>query len=491
MAAERAEKCIFAYPLSVGRMNLINSIPMESVKSQLPESFVRQMERLLPSAECEALLAALAGEPPVSVRSNPFKRAGQEAEREPVPWCAEGGYLSERPQFTFDPLFHAGCYYVQEASSMFVEQAFRQLDEVPRRVLDLCAAPGGKSTLWRSLLPDGALLVANEPLRQRAQVLVENLAKWGHPDVAVTQAYPADFAPLAGFFDVVAADVPCSGEGMFRKDAGAVEEWSPEAVVQCADRQWQIVNDVWPALREGGYLVYSTCTFNRLEDEDNVERICRELGAEPVPIACPESWGVSGDTTGRGLPVYHFYPHRTRGEGFFLALLRKTSAAPVARERKKARAVREQPVAGGATVARWLKQGDRFKLFRPDDAHIAAVRQTLADDFRRLRETVRTLSAGILLAEEKGRKLIPQHELALSVERAAEAFPQVELPYAQAVAYLRREAVVLPPEVPRGYVVVTYEGRALGFANNLGARANNLYPAEWRIRSAAPQGAGD
>lgn len=251
------------------------------------------------------------------------------------------------------------------------------------------------------------------------------------------------------------------------------------------------MSDVWPALREGGYLVYSTCTFNRLEDEDNVERICRELGAEPVPIACPESWGVSGDTTGRGLPVYHFFPHRTRGEGFFLALLRKTSAAPVARERKKARAVREQPVAGGATVARWLKQGDRFKLFRPDDAHIAAVRQTLADDFRRLRETVRTLSAGILLAEEKGRKLIPQHELALSVERAAEAFPQVELPHAQAVAYLRREAVVLPPEVPRGYVVVTYEGRALGFANNLGARANNLYPAEWRIRSAAPQGAGD
>lgn len=445
------------------------------------------MNELLSETEAAALCTALETVPPVSVRSNPSKRCHWPEEAAAVPWATEGRYLPTRPQFTFDPLLHAGCYYVQEAASMFVEQAFRQMDFVPQRMLDLCAAPGGKSTLWRSLLPDGALLVANEPIRQRAQILAENLAKWGHPDVIVTNAYPEDFAPLTGYFDVVAADVPCSGEGMFRKDEGAIREWSPENVVQCAERQRSIIRDIWGTLREGGYLVYSTCTYNRMEDEDNVAYICQELGAELVAIPCPEAWGIQGDTTGRYLPVYHFFPHRAKGEGLFLALLRKTAEAPAVREKKKRRPAKEQPVAGGAVASRWLSNSSDFKLFRPDETHIAAVRQSLVEDFRRVRETVRTLSVGILLAEEKGRKLIPQHELALSVERSEAAFPVAELSYAQAIDYLRREAVTLSPEVPRGYVVATYQGHALGFLNNLGTRANNLYPAEWRIRSAFPK----
>ena len=455
--------------------------------SQLPESFIQQMSELLPEEECRNLCAALQTEPPVSVRSNPIKRCDLPEGASRVPWTSEGYYLPSRPQFTFDPLFHAGCYYVQEASSMFVEQAFRQMEGTPQRVLDLCAAPGGKSTLWRSLLPDGVLLVANEPMRQRAQILAENIAKWGHPDVAVTNAFPAEFSSLTGFFDIVAADVPCSGEGMFRKDEVAIEEWSPANVVQCADRQWQIINDIWPTLREGGYLVYSTCTYNRMEDEDNVYRICHELGAELVEIPCPEEWGIQGDTTGRGLPVYHFFPHHTQGEGFFLALMRKTAEAPIFKEKKKKRGAKELPVAGGAAVSKWLADDKEYKLFRPDETHIAAVRQSLADDFRRICETVRTLSAGILLGEEKGKKMIPQHELALSIARAETAFPTVELPYDQAIAYLRREAITLAADAPRGYVVATYQGRSLGFLNNLGNRANNLYPNEWRIRSAAPQ----
>lgn len=219
---------------------------------------------------------------------------------------------------------------------MFVEQAYKQIttDFTPHRLLDLCAAPGGKSTLWRSMMCDGDLLVANEPIRQRAQILAENLTKWGHPDVVCTSAYPEEFAPLGSFFDVIAADVPCSGEGMFRKDAVAIDEWSPQAVDSCAARQWQIIESVWPALRQGGYLVYSTCTYNRQEDEDNVVRICNELGAELVPIATQPEWGIAGDTTGRNLPVYHFFPHKAKGEGLFLALLRKTSEAPVAKEKK-------------------------------------------------------------------------------------------------------------------------------------------------------------
>ena len=456
--------------------------------TQLPDKFKLQVAQLLGQEEVDGLCRALLEEPTVSVRVNRAK-AGcppQDVENERVPWCETGYYLSSRPSFTLDPLFHAGTYYVQEASSMFIEQAFKTMDFQPQRMLDLCAAPGGKSTLWRSLLPDGALLVANEPIRQRAMILLENLTKWGHPDVVVTNAYPEDFAPLRGFFDVVATDVPCSGEGMFRKEEKAVEDWSLEAVDHCAARQWQIIESVWPALRQGGYLVYSTCTYNRQEDEDNVVRICNELGAELVPIATQPEWGIAGDTTGRNLPVYHFFPHKTKGEGLFLALLRKTSEAPVAKEKKgkKQRGNNSQPgIQGGAEIIKWIANSHDFKLLRTDEAHVIAVRQSLADDVQRVCSSVRALTAGIMLVEEKGRKRIPQHALALSVQRAKEAFPVAELSLDDALNYLRREGITLPPDVPRGYVVASYKGHALGFLNNLGARANNLYPQEWRIRN--------
>ena len=255
----------------------------------LPEAFLSETRRLLGDETADALFRALETDAPsVSVRLNPLKpsRAWTKETTRQVPWCETGQQLPERPRFTFDPLLHAGCYYVQEAASMFVEQAYRTLSRfvTPRRVLDLCAAPGGKSTLWRSLLPADCLLVANDPVLPRARILSENLLKWGSPATVCTSAFASSFQPLAGFFDVIAADVPCSGEGMFRKDEGAIQDWSPAAVEKCAARQWEIVRDVWPALREGGFMVYSTCTFNRTENEDQVERICRELGAEPVEI---------------------------------------------------------------------------------------------------------------------------------------------------------------------------------------------------------------
>lgn len=266
----------------------------------------------------------------------------------------------------------------------------------------------------------------------------------------------------------------------------AIDEWSPQAVDSCAARQWQIIENVWPALRQGGYLVYSTCTYNRQEDEDNVVCICNELGAELVPIATQPEWGIAGDTTGRNLPVYHFFPHKTKGEGLFLALLRKTSEAPVAKEKKgkKQRGNNNQPgIQGGAEIIKWIANSHNFKLLRTDEAHVIAVRQSLADDVQRVCSSVRTLTAGIMLVEEKGRKRIPQHALALSVQRAKKAFPVAELSLDDALNYLRREGITLPPDVPRGYVVASYKGHALGFLNNLGARANNLYPQEWRIRN--------
>lgn len=457
----------------------------------IKQAFIQQMQQLLGNDETQQLLHALTQTAaPVSIRLNVLKQPQQlpaTVERE-VPWCEQGRYLAARPKFTYDPLLHAGCYYVQEAASMFIEQAYRQIEKDfhPHRVLDLCAAPGGKSTLWRSLLSEGDLLVANEPIRQRAQVLAENLTKWGHPDVVCTSAYPEEFAPLSSMFDVVATDVPCSGEGMFRKDEVAVDEWTPEAVQNCAARQWDIVQSVWPALRQGGYLVYSTCTYNRAEDEDNVLRICRELGAELVPIPTEPSWGIVGDTTNRNLSVYHFFPHHAQGEGLFLALLRKTAEAPVLKEKKNKRqraAKQSAPIKGGAQVAAWLKQNEQFKLLRTDEAHITAVRETLADDVQRICNTVRALTAGVLMVEEKGNKRIPQHALALSVQLNDNAFAKVELSLDEALTYLRREALVLSADVPRGYVIATYQGYALGFLNNLGTRANNLYPQEWRIRN--------
>lgn len=476
------------------------------MSATLPADFIDQMQQLLGEDEAQKLCHVLTQTPScTSVRLNASKYFQQHQQAEAaraesssqtpnlsfdkvVPWCAEAYYLHERPRFTFDPRLHAGAYYVQEAASMFIAQAYARIaqDFQPQRLLDLCAAPGGKSTLWRSLLPDEALLVANEIVKQRAQILAENLSKWGHPDTICTCAAAQDFADLQGFFDVVAADVPCSGEGMFRKDENARSEWSRTAVLNCAQRQRDIIGNIWDCLREGGYLVYSTCTFNREENEDNVEFICRELGAELVPIPTVEEWQIKGDCTQQNLAVYRFFPHHSEGEGLFLALLRKTtpSAAPRKPKRNKDKGTNIAP-AVAKNLLTWLKTPESFTLLQEQDQYIA-LRKTLSEDMQRIAQQVSCLSRGVALATEKGKKLIPQHALALSTELSETAFPRIALSHEQAIAYLRRESLTLPPDTPRGYIVLCYEGLPLGFANNLGTRANNLYPEAWRIRKQKP-----
>ncbi len=290
---------------------------------QLPEDFLRETRLLLGDDRFNSYLKAFNEEAPVSIRLNPKLSTGVRPQ-DKVLWCEEGYYLSDRPQFTFDPLFHAGCYYVQEAASMFVCHILRQLDDKPVAVLDLCAAPGGKSTALRSVLPEDSLLVSNEPIPARAQILLENITKWGAGNCIVTNNYPRDFRKAKTKFDLILCDVPCSGEGMFRKDPATISEWSVQNVGKCWRLQREIVADAWECLNPGGTLIYSTCTFNTKENEENVRWIIHTYDAEPIDIPTDPSWRITGSLlSGFDAPVYRFIPGITRSEGLFVCALRK------------------------------------------------------------------------------------------------------------------------------------------------------------------------
>lgn len=448
----------------------------------LPEDFLNSMRGVIGQEGYDAFLQALSQPSPVSIRVNRDKHIYNGIQ--PVPWCSSGFYLDHRLTFTFDPLFHAGAYYVQEASSMFLEQAVRQCVTSPVMALDLCAAPGGKSTLLASALPEGSFLVANEVMRNRVSVLAENITKWGRPNVVVTNNDPADFSGMESFFDFILADVPCSGEGMFRKDPDSIGEWSLAGVDVCYQRQRRIINDIWPALKPGGILVYSTCTYNCSEDEDNIAWIVSHLGADVIGLDILEEWGVTSSLkAGFDSPVYRFLPHRTRGEGFFMAVLRKhgerTSRfhVPSPDRKKKERGVRIP-----AEVYSWIKDDEKY-TFSMSDNGISFVPSAYPDAVEYMRSRLRLYKAGTLVALNKGKDWVPQHQLALSVCLNRSAFPSVELSYDDAIAYLRRGSIAVPADVPVGYVLVTYHDIPLGFVKNIGSRSNNLYPVEWRILS--------
>ena len=377
----------------------------------MKEEFLIQTRQVMGDDRFDRFMQALGEEPSVSVRVNPLKAGGAVVEGERVPWCPTGYYLSARPNFTFDPLLHAGAYYVQEASSMFVDLVLRQHVDRPVAMLDLCAAPGGKSTAARAALPEGSVLVSNEPVRQRASILLENITKWGWPDSYVTSYYPHAFVKAKARFDVILCDVPCSGEGMFRKDPKAQAEWSPKNVEKCWQLQREIVADAWQCLSDGGLLIYSTCTFNLKENEENVRWMVEELGAEVLPVATEAEWGITGSLlAGFSEPVYRFIPGFTRGEGLFVAVMRKKGSLPLTPSKGK---------------------GDLEGLRAPD----------------------------------------------------YEAVAMVDVDYGQALSFLRGEALVLADQTPRGIVGISFMGRLLGYAKNIGNRANNLYPKEWRIKT--------
>lgn len=451
-----------------------------------PSEFTEQTIRLLGEPEYRLLEAALQEEPLTSIRLNPLKWK-QPKPSLPVAWSSLGYYLEQRPSFTFDPLFHAGCYYVQEASSMFLEQVIKQHVTAPVTALDMCAAPGGKSTHLLSLLPKGSLLVANEVIHSRTQILQENLTKWGVAETIVTQNDTADFATLPPLFDVILVDAPCSGEGMFRKDSGAITEWSLANVQNCCQRQQRILADSWQCLKAGGLLIYSTCTYNTEEDEKNVAWLVDEFGAEPVTVATDEAWGITANLYNNDFPVYRFFPHRTKGEGFFMAALRKPFGEDEPLRFRKEKAKKgEKPIPVSDEVKAFLTEPDRF-VFTTEGEQLNAYPKEHIELIDYLRQRLNVRQAGICLGTVKGKSTIPAHSLAMSLNLRQNAFPQVALNYEQAIAYLRKEAIVIPDNLPIGYLLFTYNDTPLGFAKNVGNRANNLYPQAWRILQQAPR----
>ena len=421
---------------------------------QLPADFVAETRRIMGDERFNRYLGAFDEDAPVSIRVNTKRYINCQlsianCQLNKVPWCAEGYYLNDRPQFTFDPLLHAGCYYVQEASSMFVTHILRNVQcsstsEAAKPItmvrsssaglqgkngqcsmvnvqwsmvnvqcaLDLCAAPGGKSTALRSVLPDDCVLISNEPMGNRAQILLENVTKWGGPNHIVTNNYPRDFRKAKLKFDLILCDVPCSGEGMFRKDPNAISEWSAQNVEKCWQLQREIVADAWECLNPGGLLIYSTCTYNTKENEENIRWILDTYDAQVLDIPVDPSWNITGSLLqGFNEPVYRFIPGITRGEGLFVCALRKAGSL--------------QP--------------------KPFNA--------------------KKLALKVLDAEFEKSDVC------------------VDVDYATALKYLRGEALVLPADTPRGIVTITYQGQPLGPAKNIGNRANNLYPKAWRIKS--------
>ena len=453
----------------------------------LPAKFVERVLCDLGEAEGLALCAALDGEPPVSVRINPAKAlpgalpaleiAGQ------VPWCRDGHYLAARPPFTFDPDFHAGAYYVQEASSQFVGHLLADAGAEGARILDLCAAPGGKTTLYASLAGPDGLVVANEIDRRRAAVLADNVRKWGTGNVAVTTCEPRLLGDFEAWFDIVAVDAPCSGEGMFRKDDEARGEWSEGNVKQCASRQDDILREAWRALKPGGTLVYSTCTFNRDEDEGSLERMLAWAGeevAESDEIAVEDAWGIVCGRVG-AFRTFRFYPHRACGEGFFAAVARKSFDAggrartPKARRTVFAAADRKT----SAELARWVREPDRMCFAQVADTFYAwyAVQ---VDAVRALSEALPVICSGVALGQVFKGTLKPDPALALFDGLNRGAVPVAELDEAEALRYLRKQEIAAAG-LAEGVNLVCARGRALGFAKRIGARVNNMYPNSLRI----------
>lgn len=426
-------------------------------------------------------------EPITSVRLNPLKLDEEilfnEIFVEQVPWSKAGFYLSKRPSFTFDPLFHAGCYYVQEASSMFLEQAFLQVADNSRRlkVLDLCAAPGGKSTHLQSLLSKESLLVSNDVIRSRANILKDNLIKWGGNNVVVTNNDPKDFTKLSAYFDVIAVDAPCSGSGLFKRDETAIKEWSENNVALCCQRQQRILADVLPALKEDGILIYSTCSYSPQEDEEVADWLTDTFPLQTIPLHIEASWNITEVVTKHNNHCYRFWPHLIKGEGFFMAVFRKTSSQKEIGTKNKF-SIDKVSAKDKAVIEKWVALIEDFDFIKNQNT-VYAWPLVQYNDMQFLLQNLRVLYSGTLVGELMRDKLIPHHALAMSVNVSKQII-KTELEEEQAIAYLQKKDFQLSAE--KGWQLACYQNHPLGWMNVLHNRINNYYPKELRILKEVP-----
>ncbi|SDW25581.1 16S rRNA C967 or C1407 C5-methylase, RsmB/RsmF family [Hydrobacter penzbergensis] len=448
----------------------------------LPQSFLDSLEKAKGFDRVAFEAAHTTGEQVTSIRLNPFKKENNASlpEGVQVPWCLQGLYLEERPSFTFDPAFHAGAYYVQEASSMFIWYVLEQLiggKTAGKKVLDLCAAPGGKSTLLSTYFKDG-LLVANEVIKTRAAVLVENITKWGTTPVVVTNNDPVHFQSLPAYFDVMMVDAPCSGSGLFRKDPSAIAEWSEDNVQLCSQRQQRILADVLPALKQDGLLLYSTCSYSVEEDEAIADWLVDEMGMESVQLQLPAAWAIVETNSPRHQAKgYRFYPDKIKGEGFFISVFRQKKGIVGAGKKQKEPSLPQPSRQEMQMLQAFMPNLTDVVFFKQADA-IRCISEPWWQDLKLLAGQLYIKKAGTELGSIKGRDIVPSHELALSL-LPIDHFPAIDLPREEALQYLRRKEFRV--DAKHGWNIIRYDHLPLGWVKILPNRINNYYPAAWRI----------
>ena len=419
-----------------------------------------------------------------SIRLNPSKPSNLVGSNlllgEKIPWCSNGYYLQERPSFTIDPHFHAGAYYVQEASSMFLETVMKQTIDLNAslKVLDLCAAPGGKSTLIQSLISEDSFLVSNEVIKTRVNILAENITKWGASNVVVTNNDPKDFQRLSNYFDVIVVDAPCSGSGLFRKDNDAIAEWSMDNVALCSQRQQRILADVISALKPGGVLIYSTCSYSEVENENIVEWLTKENAFESCRIDVQQDWGIV-ETEKNDAFGYRFYPDKIKGEGFFIAAFRKN-------EDVNAQKLKQKTNNPKSTVSKlqldylskWINPNIEIDFFNWKN-EVIALPNILLQEMANLQSALYIKKIGVNIGSVIRNELIPSHELAVSTIQSPDV-ESVLLNLEDALQFLRHQHFELKDAKP-GWKLVMYNELPLGFIKSMSNRFNNYYPRDWRI----------
>ncbi len=452
--------------------------------TELSPIFVKQMQDQL-GDEFSNFKKALDQAPPVSIRRNPFKKYAPQKNWEAVKWNAHGWYLEKRPIFTLDPAFHAGAYYVQEASSMFVATIIEQCVDIgqPLNVLDLCAAPGGKSTLILSQLSSKSLLLANEAIKSRYPILKENLAKWGLPNYAICNQDPVNLRGLEGFFDVLLIDAPCSGEGLFRKDKRAIKTWSSKNGILCSARQKRIFREALPLLKKEGLLIYCTCTYNKLENEKNADWLMDNFPLKAERLKLKKGWNILEKQTTKSIG-YQFYPHKVKGEGFFISCFRNINASALRTSSFKSkgvfRSLKKLSKEKKGELKNWLASVDDYDCYQAPSKQIVALPKALHPSYLVLDKVLKRKQFGIPIGKFKKNQFIPSHELALSTIIHPD-LPAIEVDRQGALSFLKKEKLSLNI-LQKNWQLIRYQGLNLGWIKAVPGRINNYYPKEWRIK---------